>query len=52
METVPWHTICLCMAFVLFVLGAVAWAPEPWPWRLKAISAGLAFLTLAQFIPR
>jgi hypothetical protein len=50
MEQVPWRTLCLCFSFVLFFLAAIGWAPEPWPWRLKLMSGGLAFLTLAQFI--
>jgi hypothetical protein len=50
MNEVPWKTLCLCMAIVLFVLAAVSWAPDPWPWRVKLIAAGLAFATLAQFV--
>lgn len=46
----PWGLICLVFAFVLFAIGALPWIADPWPWRLKCISAGLMFLVLSQLI--
>jgi hypothetical protein len=46
----PWVLICQVFAFVLFAIGAFAWAPDPWPWRLKCVSAGLMFYILSLLI--
>lgn len=48
----PWSLICLVFAFVLFVLGAGLWFAPVEPYRLRIVSAGLAFLVLAQLVGR
>jgi hypothetical protein len=44
----PFRLILLVAAFVLFTINAVTWL-EPWPWRNRLLSAGLACLVASMF---
>jgi hypothetical protein len=46
-------TILLVFAFVFFAIGAgFPFAPPSEPWRLRIVSTGLAFLTLAELVAK
>jgi|SoiMethySBSTD1v2_1073268.scaffolds.fasta_scaffold2769436_1 uncharacterized membrane protein YoaK (UPF0700 family) len=48
------HTLCLIVALACFILGVIAkavYTREGGPSRVEWMSAGLAFLTLAQLVP-
>lgn len=50
MNEFPVRGICFAFSFVFFILAAVGWAPDPWPWRPKLIAAGLTTLTVALWL--
>lgn len=45
----PLHLFLVVLGLVFFAIGAGIPYAEPWPWRLRFVSAGLFCVTLSTF---